>query len=110
MPGAVAVVEVDFEGPDAGRRNAWADAALAALAGDDGPVRCVAGSVRTSTRPWTAPASWSSPRREGASAHAAREAVHAPLDESWQRSFRRPGPVGSRVRRYVPALSLDAGA
>ncbi|WP_435056974.1 hypothetical protein [Streptomyces sp. bgisy060] len=46
---------------------------------------------------------------EGASAHAAREAVHAPLDESWQRSFRRPGPVGSRVRRYAPALSLDAG-
>ncbi|MFE0698694.1 antibiotic biosynthesis monooxygenase [Streptomyces sp. NPDC058872] len=110
VPGAVAVVEVDFEGPDADRQDAWVEAAVAALAGEDG-TRSVPGGIGahfhrsvddTRVLGFT---EW-----EGVPAHVAWEAVHAPLHEAWQRLFRRPGLVGSRVHRYVPALSLDAGA
>ncbi|MFC8761934.1 antibiotic biosynthesis monooxygenase [Streptomyces sp. NPDC057193] len=109
LPGAVAVVEVDFDGPDQERQKAWVDAVFTALDGDAAkrPARGGIGAhfhLSTDGTRVLNVAEWASER-----AHAEWRA-DAPLDEAWTRVHRYPGIAGSRVRRYAPALSLSAGA
>ncbi|WP_369143581.1 antibiotic biosynthesis monooxygenase [Streptomyces sp. R44] len=109
VPGAIAAVEVDFDGPDAGRQEAWVDAVLTAMADDEGK-RAVRGGIGAhfhrsvdGTRVLNL-AEW-----ESEQAHVEWQAEYAPLSEAWRKVHEYPGLVGSRVRRYTPALSLDAG-
>ncbi|MFD3534268.1 antibiotic biosynthesis monooxygenase [Streptomyces sp. NPDC058664] len=109
LPGVLAVVEVDFDGPDAERQRVWVDAVFTAL-DDDAGKRPAHGGIGAhfhlstdGTRVLNV-AEWESER-----AHAEWLAEDAPTGESWARVRRYPGLVGSRVRRYTPALSLSAG-
>ncbi|MFD3728671.1 antibiotic biosynthesis monooxygenase [Streptomyces sp. NPDC058671] len=109
LPGALAVVEVDFEGPDQGRRKDWVDTVFTAMDGDAGkrPARGgIAAHFHLSTDGTRVlnMAEWPSER-----AHAEWQA-DAPLDGAWARVHHYPGIAASRVRRYTPALSLSAGA
>ncbi|MFF0424301.1 antibiotic biosynthesis monooxygenase [Streptomyces sp. NPDC004520] len=108
VPGAIAVVEADFDGPDAGRQEAWTEAVLAALEDDQGkrPARGGIGAHFHRSVDGTRVlnlAEW-----ESEQAHAAWQA-EVPLGEAWRRVRAYPGLVGTRVRRYTPALSLEAG-
>ncbi|MEU2236312.1 antibiotic biosynthesis monooxygenase [Streptomyces vietnamensis] len=109
LPGAIAVVEVDFDGPDAERQEAWVEAVFTAVA-DDAGKRAAHGGIGAhfhrsldGTRVLNL-AEW-----ETEQAHIEWQAEYAPLSEAWRRVHAYPGLVGSRVRRYTPALSLDAG-
>ncbi|WP_435975287.1 antibiotic biosynthesis monooxygenase [Streptomyces sp. Qhu_M48] len=109
VPGAVALVEVDFDGPDAGRQKAWVDAVLTAMADDAGKRSAFGGigahfHLSTDGRRVLNLAEW-----ESEQAHVEWQAEYAPLSEAWARVHHHPGLVGSRVRRYTPALSLSAG-
>ncbi|MFD4500183.1 antibiotic biosynthesis monooxygenase, partial [Streptomyces sp. NPDC058486] len=42
--------------------------------------------------------------------HVEWQAEYEPLSDAWRAVHHHPGLVGSRVRRYAPALSLSAGA
>jgi hypothetical protein len=108
-PGCVVVVEVDFEGPDQGRVREWVDAVFTALdsAPDalDGSLSAhfhvgVDGTRALNYAEWT-----------DAAAHLAM--LEGPgggaLPPEWERVHTFPGLKESRIRRYVPALSLSAG-
>ncbi|MER6095664.1 antibiotic biosynthesis monooxygenase [Streptomyces sp. NPDC001728] len=109
LPGAVAVVEVDFDGPDAGRQEAWVEAVFTAM-GDDAGKRPARGGIGAhfhlstdGTRVLNL-AEW-----ESEQAHIEWQAEYAPLSKAWGRVLHHPGLAGSRVRRYTPGLSLSAG-
>lgn len=109
LPGVVAVVDVDFEGPDAGRREAWVEAVSTAMA-DSAGKRPARGGIAShfhlstdGTRVLNL-AEW-----ESEQARAEWQAEDAPLGDAWAAVHHHPGFVGSRVRRYTPALSLSAG-
>ncbi|MFJ8663754.1 antibiotic biosynthesis monooxygenase [Streptomyces sp. NPDC093795] len=107
LPGAVAVVEVDFEGPDHERQKDWVDTVFTAMDGDAGkrPAHGGIGAhfhLSTDGTRVLNMAEW-----ESEEAHT--EWLDAPLDGAWARVHRYPGLAASRVRRYTPALSLSAG-
>lgn len=109
VPGAVAVVEVEFEGPDAERQKAWVDAVFTAMEGDAGRRPATGGigahfHLSTDGTRVLNLAEWENER-----AHTDWQAEGGPLGEAWARVHRFPGLAGSRVRRYTPALSLSAG-
>ncbi|MFH9721443.1 antibiotic biosynthesis monooxygenase [Streptomyces sp. NPDC017254] len=108
-PGAVAVVEAEFEGPDAGRQRAWVDVVFTAL-DEDAVKRPAIGGIgahfhlsRDGRRVLNL-AEWESGR-----AHEEWLSRGEPLSEAWELVRGYPGLAASRVRRYTPALSLSAG-
>ncbi|MFF1511360.1 antibiotic biosynthesis monooxygenase [Streptomyces sp. NPDC058326] len=111
LPGALAVVEVDFEGPDEARQKGWVDAVFAAMDDEEGkrPARGGIGAhfhLSTDGTRVLNLAEWEDER-----AHAEWLAADASeVGEAWARVRGYPGLTGSRVRRYTPALSLSAGA
>ncbi|MFF8280127.1 antibiotic biosynthesis monooxygenase [Streptomyces lateritius] len=110
VPGCVAVVEVEFDGPDSARQRAWVDAAFTAIESEAGtrPARGgISAHFHLSTDGAGALgyAEW-----ESARAHEEWLAADAaPLSDAWAAVHHHPGLTGSRVRRYTPALSLRAG-
>ncbi|MFF8840326.1 antibiotic biosynthesis monooxygenase [Streptomyces sp. NPDC015130] len=109
VPGAVAVVEVDFEGPDADRQEAWVRAVHEALADDTGRRPAIGGigahfHLSTDGTRVLNLAEW-----ESEQAHAEWLADAGAIGAAWEQVHHHPGLTGSRVRRYTPALSLSAG-
>ncbi|MDT9687717.1 antibiotic biosynthesis monooxygenase [Streptomyces sp. P9(2023)] len=110
VPGAVALVDVEFDGPDSGRQRAWVDAVSAAIDDDATGTRPARGGIAAHFHLSTDGtrvleyAEW-----ESEQAHVEWLAEDAPLSDAWERVRHFPGLVGSRVRRYTPALSLHAG-
>ncbi|MFI6411282.1 antibiotic biosynthesis monooxygenase [Streptomyces sp. NPDC050585] len=119
VPGCVVTVDVEFDGPDPARQRAWADAVLAALAGDPAPggisARFHLGLDGTRVLNY---AEW-----ESAGAHTAWERGDADLEAPdapgggtgapaarWRAVRTYPGLVRSTVRRYAPGLSLAPDA
>jgi hypothetical protein len=111
-PGAVVIVDVEFAGPDAARQRAWVDAVFEAL----------------DTDPLPAPGGISAHFHVGADGtrvlnYAEWETAQAHIDAlasagngvgsrtpQWERVQNYPGMTGGGVRRYLPALSIGAGA
>ncbi|WP_433548220.1 antibiotic biosynthesis monooxygenase [Streptomyces sp. CA-294286] len=118
LPGSVALVEVDFEGPDRTRAREWVDAVFAVLEGPsteaDAPRTVADGSLaahfhvsRDGARALNL-AEWV----DAASHEAMMNAPKGPAGEvpaEWRRVHEFPGLAASRVRRYTPALTLGAG-
>ncbi|MFF3318785.1 antibiotic biosynthesis monooxygenase [Streptomyces sp. NPDC003035] len=110
VPGALAVVEVEFDGPDSARQRAWVDAVFTALESDTGrrPARGgIAAHFHLSTDGTGVLnyAEW-----ESARAHEKwLNADAAPLSDAWAAVHHHPGLAGGRMHRYTPALSLSAG-
>ncbi|CAM5483143.1 antibiotic biosynthesis monooxygenase [Streptomyces narbonensis] len=111
VPGLVAAVEVEFDGPDAGRQRAWVDSVFTALAQDEGSQR-IPGAIGAQfhlsadgTRALDL-AEW-----ESEQAHTAwlMSLATSPVGEAWAAVANHPGIAGSRVRKFTPALSLNAG-
>ncbi|MEW2635622.1 antibiotic biosynthesis monooxygenase [Streptomyces sp. NPDC048389] len=112
VPGCVVIVEAEFDGPDPGRQRDWVDRVFDAV--DTDPVThpgAISGHFHTSldgTRVLNY-AEW-----ESEQAHI--DALAAPGDgigsvtPQWKKVQGYPGLVHSGVQRYVPALSLSAGA
>ncbi|MFF2777976.1 antibiotic biosynthesis monooxygenase [Streptomyces sp. NPDC058052] len=108
LPGIVVVVEADFDG--AGHQEEWVESVFAAL-GEDAVTRPASGGISgrfhlsvDGVRVLNY-AEWESER-----AHERWLADDAPPSGAWARVHHHPALVGSRVRRYAPALSLSAGA
>ncbi|MET7295238.1 antibiotic biosynthesis monooxygenase [Streptomyces griseoloalbus] len=111
VPGCVVIVEVEFEGADAGRLRGWVDAVFEALEGESEPAP---GGISAHFHLGAEDnrvlnyAEW-----ESAGAHAA--ALAAPGDgvgsgaAAWQRVQSWPGLKSSTVRRYEHALGLVPG-
>ncbi|MFD0072616.1 antibiotic biosynthesis monooxygenase [Streptomyces sp. NPDC127166] len=109
LPGVVVVVEADFDGPVAGRREAWVDSVFAALDEDAATGRATGGfgahfHLSTDGVRVLNYAEWESER-----AHEEWLADDAGQSEAWKRVHDHPELVGGRVMRYTPALSLSAG-
>ncbi|MEU7277887.1 antibiotic biosynthesis monooxygenase [Streptomyces sp. NPDC045431] len=112
VPGAVVIVDVEFEGADAERQRHWVDGVFEALETEPRPIPgAISGNFHVSldgTRVLNY-AEW-----ESARAHV--EALAAPGDgigsdtPQWRRVLTYPGVVGGGVKRYAPALSLRPGA
>ncbi|WP_329277496.1 antibiotic biosynthesis monooxygenase [Streptomyces sp. NBC_00691] len=109
LPGVVVIVEADFDRPDAGLRRAWVETVFTAL-DEDAALR--PGTSATSVQFHLSTdggrvlnyAEWESGR-----AHEEWLADEGRLSPAWARVHHHPGLVGSRVKRYTPALSLSAG-
>ncbi|MFD4373183.1 antibiotic biosynthesis monooxygenase [Streptomyces sp. NPDC058527] len=110
VPGTLAAVEVEFDGADPERQRAWVDAVVAALADDEGhrPARGGIGAHFHLSGDGTRVFNHSEWVRE--QDHVEWQAEYEPLSDAWRAVHHHPGLVGSRVRRYAPALSLSAGA
>ncbi|MFE6067961.1 antibiotic biosynthesis monooxygenase [Streptomyces sp. NPDC056525] len=109
LPGVVVIVEADFDGPDAGRRRAWVEAVFTAVDEDAALRPGVSGTsvqfhLSTDGGRVLNYAEWESER-----AHEEWLADDGRLSPAWARVHHYPGLVGSRVKRYTPALSLSAG-
>ncbi|WP_236241112.1 antibiotic biosynthesis monooxygenase [Streptomyces sp. CC228A] len=111
VPGCVAAVEVEFDGPDPARQRAWVDAVFEALSADPAPhPGGVSGHFHLSLDGTHVLdyAEW-----ETARAH--EEAMASPGDgigaatPQWRRVQHYPGLVRSTVRRYTPALAMSPG-
>ncbi|MEU6881216.1 antibiotic biosynthesis monooxygenase [Streptomyces sp. NPDC046712] len=111
IPGCVVIVDVEFDGPDAGRQRAWVDGVFEALATDPNPAPGgisghfhvgVDGTKVLNYAEW-----------ESEQAHI--EALAQPgagigsATPQWAKVQNHPGVTGGGVRRYTPALSLSAG-
>ncbi|MFJ5706651.1 antibiotic biosynthesis monooxygenase [Streptomyces sp. NPDC093105] len=114
LPGVVVIVEADFDpaGAGTGQREEWVDNVLTALDEDEAAgARPVSGGISGNFHLSTDGgrvlnyAEW-----ESARAHEDWLANAAPVSDAWRAVHHHPGLVGSRVRRYAPALSLSAGA
>ncbi|MFE6785823.1 antibiotic biosynthesis monooxygenase [Streptomyces sp. NPDC057680] len=109
LPGTVVVVEADFGGPGTGSREDWVDTVFAAM-DEDAALRPGSGGsgvhfhLSSDGGRVLNYAEW-----ESEQAHVEWLADDARLSEAWTRVHRHPGLVGSRVKRYTPALSLSAG-
>ncbi|GHG01745.1 antibiotic biosynthesis monooxygenase [Streptomyces zaomyceticus] len=109
VPGVIAVVEAEFDGPDAGRQRAWVDVVFTAL-DEDAVQRPPFGGIgahfhlSTDGRRVLNLAEWESGRGDEEW-----PAQGEPASEAWERVRGYPGLAASRVRRYTPALSLSAG-
>ncbi|MGI5399809.1 antibiotic biosynthesis monooxygenase [Streptomyces sp. CA-135486] len=111
IPGCVVIVDVEFDGPDAGRQREWVDSVFDALQSDpDIHPGGVSGHFHLGvdgTRVLNY-AEW-----ESADAH--REALAAPgagvgsPTPQWAKVRNYPGVTGGGVNRYTPALSFSAG-
>lgn len=101
-PGCVVVVDVEFEGPDAGRQRAWADAVAEAMAADPAPpAGLIAAHFHISldgTRVVNY-AEWSSEQAHIDALAAPGEGIGSP-SPLWERVHRFPGRRSDTVRRY----------
>ncbi|MFI1012154.1 antibiotic biosynthesis monooxygenase [Streptomyces sp. NPDC020965] len=118
VPGAVVIVEVEFEGPDRERQRAWVDQVLTALAADEKSGAGRGGPRDAGISGWfhlgvdgdrvLNYAEW-----ETADAH--RAALAAPGEgiggdgPEWAAVHAFPGVTGRRVTRYTPGLSISPG-
>ncbi|MFF4170475.1 antibiotic biosynthesis monooxygenase family protein [Streptomyces sp. NPDC001744] len=108
-PGALSVVEADFGGPGAGRREGPEEVVDAVLAGDPA-TRLAPGRIGTHVHRSTdgtrvlVLTEWESER-----ALAGWRAEYAPPGGARRPARELPGLTGVRVRWYTPALSLGAG-
>ncbi|MEU9703402.1 antibiotic biosynthesis monooxygenase [Streptomyces sp. NPDC047981] len=112
IPGCVVVVDVEFDAPDAARQRDWVDGVFEAMETDPAPVPGgISGHFHLSTDGTRVLnyAEW-----ESEQAHI--DALARPGDgvgsatPQWAKVQSYPGVVGGGVRRYAPALSLQAGA
>ncbi|MFI2214357.1 antibiotic biosynthesis monooxygenase [Streptomyces sp. NPDC020141] len=123
VPGSIAIVEVEFEGPDPLRQRDWVDTVFDAIASDPPPAggagpdggrepreAGISGSFHVGTDGIRVLnyAEW-----ETAEAH--RAALAAPgagigsKTKEWDRVREYPGVRARRVNRYTPGLSLRPG-
>ncbi|MFF0447760.1 antibiotic biosynthesis monooxygenase [Streptomyces sp. NPDC004609] len=111
VPGCVVIVDVRFDGPDAGSRRDWVDSVFAALgSGDGGHSEGISAYFHISTDGTRVLdyAEWVSAdghRESLARAGGGGEAV----GDEWRKVQSYPGMTGSRVDRYTPGLSLRPG-
>ncbi|GAA2960294.1 antibiotic biosynthesis monooxygenase [Streptomyces enissocaesilis] len=109
-PGAVVIVDVEFDGPDEARQRDWIDTVFEALRTDQGlHPGGIAGHFHVSTDGTRVLnyAEW-----ESVEAHI--EALGGPVGvgsvtPQWRKVHGYPGVTGGGVKRYTPALSLSAG-
>lgn len=110
VPGAIIVVDIEFDGPDPVRQRAWVDGVFEALESDPEPAPGgISGHFHVSvdgTRVLNY-AEW-----ESAQAHidalAEGEGIGSATSE-WHRVQSFPGVTGLGMKRYTPALSLSGG-
>ncbi|WP_046495689.1 antibiotic biosynthesis monooxygenase [Streptomyces odonnellii] len=111
VPGCVVIVEVEFEGPDAGRQKGWVDAVFAALASDPAPAPGgISAHFHVSTDGTRVLnfAQWETQQAHIDALAAPGDGIGSATDE-WRRVQNYPGLAVSSVTRYTPALSLSAG-
>lgn len=110
-PGAVVIVDVEFEGPGPARQRQWVDAVFEALGTDPAPAPGgISGHFHLGTDGTRVLnyAEW-----ESAQAHI--DALAGPgdgigsLTPQWRKVQTFPGVTGGRVNRYTPALSMVPG-
>ncbi|MEV6397502.1 antibiotic biosynthesis monooxygenase [Streptomyces sp. NPDC051907] len=110
-PGAVVIVDVEFEGPDAQRQRDWVDGVVEALETDPQPhpggISAHFHIGRDGVRVLNY-AEWESEEAHIEALAAAGEGVGSPTPQ-WARVRDFPGVAGGGVQRYTPALSLSAG-
>ncbi|WP_156724225.1 antibiotic biosynthesis monooxygenase family protein [Streptomyces apocyni] len=112
-PGAIVIVDVEFDGPDAARQRAWVDAVFEALESDEKPhPGGISGHFHVSldgTRVLNY-AEWESEQAHIEALAGPGEGIGTATPE-WHRVQNFPGLTGGgSVKRYLPALSLsDAG-
>ncbi|MFI0978977.1 antibiotic biosynthesis monooxygenase [Streptomyces sp. NPDC021093] len=111
LPGCIALIEVDFDGPDRKRAREWVDTVFDAL---DGPRGETDGGISAHFHV-SADGARALNYAEWVDAASHLAMVNAPaaagdeLPAEWRRVHRFPGLAGSLVRRFTPALSLGAG-
>ncbi|UCM87363.1 antibiotic biosynthesis monooxygenase [Streptomyces marincola] len=109
-PGCVVIVDITFEGPDPRRQRDWVDAVFEALGSDPAPhpggISAHFHTGLDGSRVLNF-AEWESERAHVEALAAAGEGVGSPT-EQWQRVQTFPGLSGSRVTRYLPAISIEA--
>ncbi|GLF98631.1 antibiotic biosynthesis monooxygenase [Streptomyces yaizuensis] len=115
-PGSVVVVEVEFDGPDAGRQRDWVDTVFAALEsdgteGEGGPRAAGIGGwfhVGTEGDRVLNYAEWESAEAHERALTAPGEGIGTGTPE-WDRVRGFAGVTGNRVRRYVSGVALVPG-
>ncbi|MFP3990502.1 antibiotic biosynthesis monooxygenase [Streptomyces sp. E11-3] len=109
-PGAIVIVDVEFEGPDPQRQRAWVDAVFEALASDKPHPGGISGHFHTSldgTRVLNY-AEWESEQAHIEALAAPGDGIGSPTPE-WHQVQNFPGLTrGGGVKRYLPAISLSA--
>ncbi|ARQ71271.1 antibiotic biosynthesis monooxygenase [Streptomyces marincola] len=109
-PGCVVIVDVTFEGHDPRRQRDWVDAVFEALGSDPAPhpggISAHFHTGLDGSRVLNF-AEWESERAHAEALDAAGEGVGSPT-EQWRRVQTFPGLSGSRVTRYLPAISIEA--
>ncbi|GAA4924552.1 antibiotic biosynthesis monooxygenase [Streptomyces coeruleoprunus] len=112
VPGCVVIVDVEFDGPDHKRQQAWVDAVFEALDSEPAPhPGGISGHFHTSldgTRVLNY-AEWESARAHEEAMAAPGDGIGSPTPQ-WHRVQHHPGLLRSTVTRYAPALSMSAGA
>ncbi|MHC0432680.1 antibiotic biosynthesis monooxygenase [Streptomyces sp. O3] len=112
-PGAIVIVDVEFEGPDARRQQDWVDAVFDALDSDEKPhPGGVSGHFHTSLDGARVLnyAEWESEQAHIEALAAPGDGIGSPTPQ-WHRVRNFPGLTsGGGVRRYLPAISLSAAA
>ncbi|AXK35459.1 antibiotic biosynthesis monooxygenase [Streptomyces armeniacus] len=108
VPGCIVTVEIEFEGPDAGRQRAWVDAVFDAL--DDEPDPHPGGfsahfHVSTDGAHVLNYAEWESEQAHIDALAAPGDGVGSPT-AAWRRVQQYPGLKSSTVTRHAFALSL----
>ncbi|MFF8639292.1 antibiotic biosynthesis monooxygenase [Streptomyces sp. NPDC015345] len=108
-PGAVVIVEVDFEGPDVERQRAWVDGVLDALNSDPVPGEALISAhfhVSTDGTKVVNYAEWESEQAHVDALAAAGDGVGSPTPE-WRRVQEFPGVAsGDSIARYRPAYNF----
>ncbi|MFD3947869.1 antibiotic biosynthesis monooxygenase [Streptomyces sp. NPDC058579] len=112
IPGCVVIVDVEFDGPDAGRQRAWVDGVFEALETDPNPAPGgIAGHFHIGVDGTKVLnyAEWESEQAHAEALAGAGSGVGSATPQ-WAKVQNSPGVTGGRVTRYAPALSLSAGA
>lgn len=110
-PGCVVLVDVEFAGPDTGRRQGWVDAVFEARGSEP---QAAPGNISAHFHVGTAGdrvlnyAEWESAQAHIDALAGAGEGTGTPTPQ-WARVQSHPGTTGGGVRRCTPALSLAPG-
>lgn len=110
-PGAVVIVDVEFEGPDPVRQRAWVDAVFEALGSDPAPAPGgISGHFHLGTDGSRVLnyAEWESAQAHIDALAGPGDGVGSPTPQ-WKRVQTFPGVTGGGVHRYTPAVSMIPG-